>query len=228
MARPLRTIEAECVICQDVFTYTYKGGPYRLTCSPEHQRARKTANKAVERDRKVARPSGYVPDDYPTGVATGLPSKDELLATIERTNWLSRRRQLRTQTADESDAGIGQVRFANDEDPDEVGPNDGPNDYRQLIEAGHGYVMDDFRNAEEDSRLLWYVPKGKRPAVKRWFRQHPEPPIAGFPGIPWRPGDRSGYVLGIVDDGEALPPRLTRRWCSQSTLAPLEGFAWSL
>ncbi|GAA2542337.1 hypothetical protein [Pseudonocardia hydrocarbonoxydans] len=209
-----------CVVCDQAFTYPYTGGRDRRTCDqPECKTARKTTNKRSERDRQRPRngPDGseYVPADYPHNIP-GRPGLDdgEWADVIERNRWYRERHRLRAQpegvTVDQRSIPLSGA--------------DGS--VRELLSSGHGYVMDDHRDRDEDPLRL--IPTQYRGAVKHWFKLHGEP-LAGLAGSRPRPGDPVMHIVGRPDTGPSSPPlRITRRFCARNALVPLERFSLTL
>lgn len=210
MTHSIRSIV--CSVCDTAFAYAYTGGRNRRMCDdPACKRARKASNKRTERSANTVRPDGYRLADYPHTIPATLP-KAELDALVILTTDRYLRRKLRVQPE-----GVA------DPDSDTADSEDNAPE-AQLYEAGHGMIMDDYR--ERDTVPLRLIEPVQRGAVKFWFRQ------AGFPMAGLRVDvTRGSYpvtrVRGRLDDDAytgTVPRRLTRHWCSRTALSPLEPF----
>ncbi|MBW0114931.1 hypothetical protein [Pseudonocardia abyssalis] len=205
-----------CFVCDTAFAYAYTGGRDRRTCDkPACKRARKTGNKRTERSAKTTRPDGYRPADYPHKIPSALPD-DQLAVLVETTKHHYMRRKLRVQPDCVSDADGGSV------DPDHDVDN---RPEAQLYEAGHGLIMDDYR--DRDSAPVRLIEPKYRDLVKHWFKQ------AGFPLAGLRLDVTRGQypvtrVRGRHDedafDGLVVPRRLARHACTRTAVSPLDPF----
>ena len=203
-----------CVTCDAPFQYAYKGGRNRATCSPVCTRKRNTKNQARARSTKRQRPDGYVPADCPIHVQTvPVDVQTEFREYAEYTRYTH---HLKAQPDGVTE---GFTRRSAGNDPDAEDPQ---NSIRTLLNAQHGFVLDDVQ--VPDKYPLRNYQQQHRGIVKQWHTASGFP-LAGFRGVPGpKRGEPYMFVLGSIGDPSSLPPRITRRFCSENALTPLEPF----
>lgn len=198
-----------CASCNAAFSYEYSGGRNRRKCDrPECNRIQVATRKRRSRDARKERPDGYRPTDYPHLISAALPKSqlDHLRAATTEHYFRSK---LRTQPE-----GVGTV-----------GSDDGESrsSIRDLLAAGHGYVWDDVR--PDDEYPLRYIRSADRGFVKYWMAKHSFP-LAGMAGPAVLLGDDAQYIIGRKEiPNDTIPPRITRRFCSENALTSMVTFS---
>lgn len=96
----------------------------------------------------------------------------------------------------------------------------------ELLNYGHGYGIDDYR--DRDRKPLRLFPDDHQGAVETWFKTR------GFPASGSWVGSTHKHRLPVIGQSSSpvydgrVPPRIARRFCSETALPALTPFSRNL
>lgn len=248
-----RKVRAICAVCGGEFDHTKKSGRPPVTCSPTCRRKR----RAEDSERHRERAENPVEDEYPVEVPQPLPEA-ELRALRERREAYREMEMRRVGASPLYDLGeawpvdvsSGSGELAPTTLGDLAPPDQSP--YPDVeaesgtgttvptvrgepagifASAGHGYVIDDEPTTDKDPLRL--IAKKDRKHVKAEYQRLRVPVVGLYTGHT-RNTKTHGHLLvkGRLTreewDGNTVPPRIARRFCSENALTPLVPFAMTL